>query len=231
MHPVIRVISYLVFATYLSQARVPQIALALLMLLSVAVLQRGVHFSKAVRMLKRLRWLFLSILIIYLWFTPGEPIFQVMNAAWIPSWQGIQTGGIRAMALALMILAVGYLISTTPQTQLLGALYWLCAPLKIIGLSRDRLAVRTMLAMSAAEQLQQIFAARSWGKLTGRGTLARIAEAAASIFAEVLQRAEAAPCEPVEFNRLASPPLWQWLYPCLLIGVFWQLGRISVAWP
>ena len=75
MHPVIRVISLIVLGSVLalSQGRTVFFATALMLALYVAT--STTHLAPAFKMLRRMRWLFISIIGFYFWFTPGQPLW------------------------------------------------------------------------------------------------------------------------------------------------------------
>ncbi|MDH5258174.1 MAG: hypothetical protein OEX07_09195, partial [Gammaproteobacteria bacterium] len=81
MHPLISLICFIIFAAFVSLGQVASSMLGLLFLLVVWVISRQLPAAKAWAMIKRLRIFFVSILIMYLWFTPGQLIWPVL-ASW-----------------------------------------------------------------------------------------------------------------------------------------------------
>lgn len=99
------------------------------------------------KMLMRLKWLFVSIFVIYLWLTPGTPIWSGMD--W-PSREGLLLAVHRSLVLVLIIVAVDRLLTHTSREQLIQGLYWLLYPFGFLGLDRNRLATRLALTMQFA---------------------------------------------------------------------------------
>jgi len=227
MHPVIRIISFLVFAFALSIGTGAQLVLGALVLTALLLLTNARGLAAGLRMLSRLRWLLFSIVIVYLWFTPGTPLLPTgPDNAWMPTREGAAVAALRVGMLAIMVLAVNVLIASTPRARLLGALYWLATPLALLGLSRERLVLRMVLAFEATAELQGDLASR-YTRLRGeQSRLGAIAGTAAQAFADAVQRAETAPCTPRQLTVPDAPPVSQWAYPLLLAVAFWGIGRV-----
>jgi len=224
MHPVIRLVCFLVFAAFLTREGGAGIALGAALVVGLFAAFGGAGLGPAWRMLRRMRWLFLSILIVYFWFTPGTPLWS--GAGWaVPTREGAVAGAERIAALALMVLGVSLLVATTPRRSLLGALHWVSLPVRWLGLAPERLALRVVLVMDAVAELRPVLAAQRAALAGGteRGWFTRLGDAAAGLLGETLARAERAPCEPTPVPRLKAPPLWQWLAPLALAAGFWIL--------
>jgi energy-coupling factor transport system permease protein len=217
MHPAIRIVSLIVLgsAMALSQGRAILFATALVLALYVAT--STLHLAPAWRMLKRMRWLFLSIIVFYFWFTPGEPLVAAASV-WIPTVQGVVQGSMRIVALVTLVLAVNLLLQTTARPELLAGLLWITAPLCWLGVAHERLAVPLTLVLEAVPKVQALYGERS-GEATGvRARLARLGDGVAALFARVLERAEQDELNPVEVLTAAHPPWYQWSVPFLIFA-------------
>ena len=95
-------------------------------------------FSSAIFLLKRLRWLFLSLLILNLWL--HSPTFT-----WLPSMAGLILALERIMALIIILLAAHLFLSTTPTSDIIAAWQWWLQPFAKIG--TERLAIRLALVL------------------------------------------------------------------------------------
>ncbi|MFV2059025.1 MAG: hypothetical protein ACC707_21415, partial [Thiohalomonadales bacterium] len=100
----------------------------------------------------RLKWLFFSILLIYLLLTPGRPIFESLHS-WF-TYEGLYLGLLRVSALVVLILAVNLLIQVKQQAELSYAIIWLLSPLKYLGFPVDKLAIRISLTFKYVDELQ-----------------------------------------------------------------------------
>jgi energy-coupling factor transport system permease protein len=116
-----------------------------IMLLSLKV-QTFLH---AVR---RMRWLFLSIFIIYAFGTPGEliPNFSVHFA---PTFEGLQLGVVQIEKLLIALAALSLLLTSSPREHMMLGLYMLLSPLNLVGLNVERFAARLMLTLDYVEEL------------------------------------------------------------------------------
>jgi len=223
LHPVIRIVSFLVFTASLAVAGATEVWLAagiLGLLYLVLYLARGfAGLASAWRMARRLRWFFLSLLILYFWFTPGQPVpgFLPLPSAWLPTQEGLTEGVLRIAALLSVIFAANLLLCSTGRDDLVAAICWLARPLQWAGLSAERLAVRMILVMEALATVQgQVRGALSQWREEGGPRLRRLGGFSTAVFLQVNAAAEAAPSRTFVLSRCHAPPLYQWLYPGLL---------------
>lgn len=101
-------------------------------------------------LLRRTRWIMASLLLIYAYATPGEAVWASL-AQFSPTIEGINDGLLQSGRLIFMLAGLSLLLSLLSQQQLISGLYTLCYPLQLIGLSRERLAVRLALTLHYAE--------------------------------------------------------------------------------
>lgn len=219
MHPAIRIVMLVVFAGLLAQGELPRLLLsfALLAILHGAV--RTVDFAVLGRMLQRMRWLFVSLAVIYLWFTPGDPLFPVLGAV-SPTAEGVRAGALRVGLLVVLVTAVNLLLQSTSREQLLVGLYWLARPLQWLGFSRERLAVRMVLVLETVPHLQSMLQGRK-PDLRGKSAVHLVGETAARYFETALEKAACAPCGMIEIPEGCRPPIYQWLYPVVFGMLIW----------
>jgi energy-coupling factor transport system permease protein len=225
LHPVIRLVSFVVLTAFLALGNAADLFLAgsLLAGLYLAVARHAWPASR--RMLRRMRWLFLSIAIIYLWLTPGEPLLSVPAPwnGWLPTVDGAREGAVRIAALALMAASASLLIQVTSREQMLAALRWLAAPLRHVGFPHERFAVRIALTLDAVGRVQD-HVREALNEAPGGGPLERIGAVTAAVFRSALGEAEAAPCAAVTVPAQAAPAMLQWAVPLLLAAVLFA-GR------
>jgi energy-coupling factor transport system permease protein len=234
MHPVIRIVTFLVFGIFLAFGDARHVGLGLA-LLTLFYLSGQYHLlSSNWRMLKRMRWLFLSILVVYLWFTPGQRIFQSLGA-WSPTWQGLLTGGLRVGSLILIVMAVNALIKSVSQERMTGALMWLLAPLRYVGLPQERLALRVSMTFSLIGETQYVHDLMKRSSVQQplqekapslSQRLDKIGQYAADILQAVLDKAAQSPLNSIQLPQENNPPVWQWSFPIILCGVFIIVPRI-----
>lgn len=226
MHPVIRVICFLVLATSLSVGGGWRHTLfaAVLVIVAYSVSRRR-GLAQLSKMLRRLRWLWLSLCVVYFWFTPGPALLSALGR-WSPTVPGVQEGLVRAAILAVLVAGANLLLQTTVREQLVGAIHWLCAPLQLFGLSRDRFALRLVLVLETVPEIQPLRRVDESAGATDANRIRRLGSAAAALFADTLARAAQAPTRQIAIPATGAPPLYQWSWP-LLIGLgFWLIGVI-----
>jgi energy-coupling factor transport system permease protein len=125
---------------------------ALLLVLGLLLLAAALADSAArLRMLlHRTRWIMLSLLLIYAYATPGDALFAQLGSL-SPVREGLLEGLQQLGRLLCALAALAILLSRLDQRQLIGGLYTLAYPLRYMGLSRERIAVRLALTLHYAE--------------------------------------------------------------------------------
>lgn len=106
--------------------------------------------SRFMVLLRRTRWVAFSLLLIYAWATPGKALlggFGLLS----PTWEGLLDGATQLARLLCALAGLAILLSALSRGQLVGGLYVLAAPLRLLGLSRERFAVRLALTLEYAE--------------------------------------------------------------------------------
>ncbi|HFE37439.1 MAG TPA: hypothetical protein ENK06_03330 [Gammaproteobacteria bacterium] len=146
MHPVIRLVCFIIFAAFVSTGQGLILLAGFLLLFLVWLILKQGPSPKAWLMLKRMRLFYLSILFIYLWFTPGEIMF-VLPGIWSPTYEGFMLAAERILALCLLVFSVETLLRTTSRPLLLTGLYYLASPLMLLGVNRNQFIVRIILTL------------------------------------------------------------------------------------
>jgi energy-coupling factor transport system permease protein len=108
--------------------------------------------GRLIVLLRRTRWIMLSLLIIYAYATPGVAVWQSLVQL-SPTHEGIIDGLLQLCRLAFALAGLAILLDRLSQQQFIGGLYTLGYPLRYVGLSRDRIAVRLALTMHYAESV------------------------------------------------------------------------------
>lgn len=230
IHPVIRITSFVILTVFLALGAVGNILIGAAVMGLLYIRLGELAWKAAWRMLRRMRWLFLSIAMIYFWLTPGTPLFNggAALAPWLPTVEGIWQGGLRIASLALMVMAACILLQVTPRDQILAALHWLLKPLSMLGVPHERFAVRTTLTLEAVKQVQgHVRDVLATIPATTK-PVARIGAVAAATFNIVIQEAEVASCGPIEMPTLRSPDILQWGVPLLLFAVMTAIQQLTL---
>lgn len=102
-------------------------------------------------LLKRTRWLLLSIAILFALATPGVLLMTELGSVG-PTREGVTLGLMQLMRLVLVLAMLAILLQFTPLDDLVSGLYGLLRPLAWLGLDRGRVALRLLLVLRYAEQ-------------------------------------------------------------------------------
>ena len=122
LHPATRIGVWLLLAIGVQGLHPAGLAAVSLLLLIVAC-----RFQGFPRLLKRTRWLFLSLLVIYAIATPGELLWPQVGAA-SPTVEGLREGVLQAWRLLCLLAALAWLLAGTPRDALIGGLYRMLHP-------------------------------------------------------------------------------------------------------
>ncbi|HEX7046856.1 MAG TPA: hypothetical protein VF275_04735 [Gammaproteobacteria bacterium] len=213
MHPIIRILCLLVLAALTPWLpREPLLALgALLLAWGIARPETGRVMRYSV---KRIRWLLLSLVILYLWFSPGAPLLPALGPL-SPTAAGIQLAAHRAGVLLVLVFAASAFLGDVPPRHVTSAL-------------RRMLSwpVETRLAMRFADRvgllLAELPAVEQRARVALKNGDGGFAIRAASLFQNVERDAERA-LEPEPLPALAPTPHWQWLLPAGLLATGFAL--------
>lgn len=150
MHPFVKI--FLFILTLLVCSMLETDFLALLALLVTAVVLRW-HRSYLMVLL-RMRWLFLSILVVYAFSVPGEliPFFPLRFA---PTYEGLLLGTAQLARLMIALALLNLLLSKSTKQELIAGLYLYLLPFRCLGLDAARFAARLMLTLHYVEKLTE----------------------------------------------------------------------------
>ena len=151
MHPFVKILCFialLVLSSFLSHQ------LIYLLCIVVTGLALKLQFKPFVRTIMRMRWLFMSIFIIYAFATPGQYIeFFPLNYA--PTFEGSALGILQIIKLIIALASLSILFSMSSKQQLMLGLYLLLTPLKLFGINTERFTARILLTLSYVEALAE----------------------------------------------------------------------------
>lgn len=113
--------------------------------------------ARCTRLVKRIRFILLAIVILFAGFTPGEAVFIDWPVV-SPSREGVLLAIEHAGRVLVVVFWVSMLMEALPAQRLVSALYALLRPFEALGLPADRVAVRTLLVLRFVESERP----RSW---------------------------------------------------------------------
>ena len=220
MHPVNRVVSFFIFAFFLSHASSFQLVVYAATLLAFFLLM-GNQIVVVSKLVFRLRWFFLSIIVLYVWLEPSGA--NAMKS-------GIFAAMMRILFLCAFIFAAYLFVIRIPRDQLMGCVYWLGYPCKWFGLSPERLALRTRLVVDAVGVLRTEFQVTSSGeKVAFMQRIRNLGSEAASWFSRIEQRSEAVKLESYELPAILAPRLKDWFFSLCFLAVLLVFSRLTAS--
>lgn len=146
-HPAVQILLWLSFTVMLQ--RLPLLPLGGISLLML-VLTLKLCANQWLRLLKRTRWIMLSLLIIYAYSTPGTALIATWGV-YAPTLEGLMDGALQLLRLLVILASLAMLLSWLDRDQFIGGIYTLAYPLRWFGISRERAAVRLALTLHYAE--------------------------------------------------------------------------------
>ncbi len=148
MHPFVKILCF-VLILLLTNTLGDQWLIALCAgLCLMAVWSNKRNFLRVVR---RMRWLFISLLIIYAFTTPGEYIPELLAYA-SPTYEGCVLGLLQITKLLIALASLSLLFASSSKQDLIAGLYMLLTPLKLFGLNVERFSARLMLTLDYVEE-------------------------------------------------------------------------------
>jgi energy-coupling factor transporter transmembrane protein EcfT len=207
MHSIIRLACFLLLIAGLATTR--HLLFIIVVPVFLGLFKYHCTFREVLPLLRRLRWLFLSLLILNLWFS--SPELQL-----VPSLQGIITALERITALIILVLAAHLLLRTTPTTEIISALTWWFAPLRYIGVRTEIIALRLSLVLDTVREVQAL-SLQLPPRESEQNRIQYISASVSQLFITVSQQAENTALRCLEIPKLEPIPWQQWTYPLLLI--------------
>lgn len=147
VHPTVQILAW-----SLSVLVVQRLSLLWLLCATALILWLALWFSsgKLRQLIKRTRWVMLSLWLIYAYTTPGHALWNALGL-YSPTWEGLHDGLLQWLRLLASLASLAVLLDRLSRDQLISGLYTLFAPLAWLHISRERLAVRLALTLQYAE--------------------------------------------------------------------------------
>ena len=161
MHPSIKILCVLALAI---AVHVPNDLVLSLMAVMLSILLLYYRAGGFWRMLRRVRWLLISMVLIFAFNTPGEYLPQ-WPFELAPTYEGLYAGLLQAVRLCMMLAGLALLLATTSRENLMAGFFLLLYPLRLVKLHPERFAARLWLTLHYVDhappaQLSQNFFGR-----------------------------------------------------------------------
>lgn len=209
MHPAIRFISFILLVIGLATLNL-SIFICAVIILGI-LCKRYCALKEVVFLTKRLKWLFLSLFILNLWFNTSE-------FTWLPELTGLIIAIKRITILVSIVIVAHLFVITTSTNTIIAVLNWWFCPLKKVGISTERLAIRLALVLDTLELAKEMPIKQNYDghKLSYRW-LEKMSDYTGHLFIQTFNCAESEPLRTLTIPKLQPPPIWQWFYPIFLI--------------
>ena len=141
---------FFTLAILVNQTHLPVlIYIAAMLGLALIVIKKNQFF----RSIKRLKWFFLALIIIFAFNTPGEHVI-VSSQRISPTYEGLIAGAVQALRIMVMLAALSLVLASNTRQQLISGFYFIFYPLKYLGLEVERFAARLWLTLHYVETQQ-----------------------------------------------------------------------------
>jgi energy-coupling factor transport system permease protein len=150
-HPVTQITLWVYLAVLVQTLQtqvLPMLAVVLVFLAFKA------HAKRLLTLLRRTRWILISLMVIYAFMTPGYALWSLPYIP-NPTKEGLLDGMLQLSRLVCVLAGLSILLTSLSQERLISGLYVLAYPLRYIGVSRERIAVRLALTLEYSELAMQ----------------------------------------------------------------------------
>jgi hypothetical protein len=147
MHSGLQVFLWLVVVAGLQFLGPGLLTAAVVLCAVLAILQAP---ARSARLVKRVRFIVIAIVVLFAGFTPGEAVLVDWPSI-SPSKEGVLLAYEHAARVVAVVLLVALLLERLPPQRLVSALHALMRPFRVLGVPADRVAVRTLLVLRFVE--------------------------------------------------------------------------------
>ena len=155
-HPAVRLLLWVGLVVFGQGLESWRLAGSSLVVLLIAAALAGTHLR---RLMRRARFLLLTIALLFACGTPGEALLPLLGAA-SPTPEGLQMAAQQCARLALVLGMLALLFQYTSSSQLVAGVFGLLRPFS--ALPRERVALRLLLVLQYAEEQKGEGRLRSW---------------------------------------------------------------------
>jgi hypothetical protein len=113
---------------------------------------------RAWRMIRRSRWLLLSLAVLFVFATPGEYVSPIPGV----TREGLELAAEHILRLTLLLLLLSLLLERLDTARLMSGMYLLLAPAALVGFDRAKAVVRLMLVLEYVEGADGDIHWRDW---------------------------------------------------------------------
>lgn len=142
--------AFFIFAIALNVFKLKILLLIAILLFVALMLVKNNQFY---RLIKRLKWFYLVIFLIFAFNTPGEHVVG-WKFSITPTYEGVWAGLTQLLRISVMLAALSLILAINTKQQLISGFYFLFLPLQYVGLDIQRFAARLWLTLHYVEKQQ-----------------------------------------------------------------------------
>lgn len=215
-----RVLALLFLGAGLFQFSLTALGLVWLFLIAATAYRGHEALSGLRRALRRIRWLLLSIALIYLWIAPEADT----GGGWLPSMTDTLLALRRVGILVVLVTAVELLRQTTRAEYTAAAIAALISPLRWLGIETQRFARRMALTLEAVPVASEVVGRAAGDTTIKKRSLAGWGAAAARLIRDIETRGLAG-TGGIQLPVLGYPRASDWLVLTLVVA-----ASVALAW-
>ncbi len=182
LHPAVKIVLFIYLAICIPYLKFPAL-LGLAFVLVLALIKFRVR--SFISMMSRMRWLFLSMWIIYAYTTPGEYLSH-LPIELAPSYEGLRDGCYQIARISLVLAGIAILMATSTRETLMVGIYMLISPLRALSLSPERFTARLYLTLQYVEIVKKQSATKNKESSWQESFKAYLSDTQAQAYSEVL---------------------------------------------
>lgn len=142
-----QLLSFFILAIIVNQLNLNALMLIVLIFIVIISLTKTQQFLRSI---KRFKWFFLVMMIIFAFNTPGEHLVKWPFAI-SPTYEGVIAGFTQTLRIATMLAAISLILAVNARQQLISGFYFIFSPLQYLGLEVERFAARLWLTLHYVE--------------------------------------------------------------------------------
>ena len=236
MHPAIKIVSLVILTIFTTQGSWLTLLISSLFLLPY-YLTHSHLWHGAIKMLLRLKWFFLSIFVIYYYYTPqnisvDQHAYDSLLLTFSLMMENSMAGLLRIAILVIILFSVNLFIKTSTKEEILSALLWLSSPLTFIHINVERISLRAVLTLDYLETLSLRLSLYKNNRIAiqypvshysfinaikqKRQSLLHLIEHSGIILHDILKEADNTSGKSYTIECLNAPSIAQTIFPLLL---------------
>ena len=216
-HAITRILSFLIIAFFLALGEGSVIVFCCLIAGIIYLLDPPEDIQSVFRSVVKMKWLFISILLVYLFLNNSNVNFTTQL------YEGLK----RILILIIMMLLVTWLIKKTPRDQIISALIFLLSPLRFLGLSVHTLALRIELVFRNIDDVRSIITQEKDKTFGNIKSINEIGETVSGIYSNLIHVIEEKPLHELAVEVQSPASVKQWLAPLILFVVLFLIHLSS----